>query len=204
MHKNILTQEQIELLPFVKKFSKQYFLVGGTAIALQIGHRRSIDFDLFTKTSINKSIIKRQTKNYHLQLFTRYESKDQLTGTINKVQFTWIEYPHDIPVSKQFDKIIKMPDLLTLAAMKAHALGQWAKWKDYVDMYFITNKYYSLKDISQQAENLFGTLFNAKLFLQQLCYFQDIDYTETVEYVTNPVKDETIKKSLIKIATEKL
>ena len=48
MHKEILTTSQRELLPFVKKFRKDFYLVGGTAIALQIGHRRSIDYDLFT------------------------------------------------------------------------------------------------------------------------------------------------------------
>ena len=48
MHKEILTLEQLELTPLLKKFSKDFYLVGGTAIAFHIGHRRSIDFDLFT------------------------------------------------------------------------------------------------------------------------------------------------------------
>ncbi|MEA2064850.1 MAG: hypothetical protein U9O66_00955 [Patescibacteria group bacterium] len=47
MHKKILTKEQKELLPLIKKFIKKFGLVGGTAIALQIGHRESIDFDFF-------------------------------------------------------------------------------------------------------------------------------------------------------------
>ena len=46
MHKEILTKEQLELLPTIKFFSKDFGLVGGTAIALHIGHRHSIDFDL--------------------------------------------------------------------------------------------------------------------------------------------------------------
>ncbi len=58
MFKEILTQEQIELLPFIKKFAKDYYLVGGTAIALHIGHRRSIDFDLFTQHNIKRKQIK--------------------------------------------------------------------------------------------------------------------------------------------------
>jgi hypothetical protein len=47
MHPEILSKEQLELLPFLGQFNKRFFLVGGTAIALQIGHRQSIDFDLF-------------------------------------------------------------------------------------------------------------------------------------------------------------
>ncbi len=53
MHKEILSSKQIELLPLIKEFSKRFTLVGGTAIGLQIGHRRSIDFDLFS-AKLNK------------------------------------------------------------------------------------------------------------------------------------------------------
>jgi len=48
LHKEILTKEQIGLLHLVKLFNKDFGLVGGTAIALHIGHRESIDFDLFS------------------------------------------------------------------------------------------------------------------------------------------------------------
>ena len=50
MHKDILSENQLELLSLVKQFRREYYLVGGTAIALYIGHRRSIDFDLFKHT----------------------------------------------------------------------------------------------------------------------------------------------------------
>jgi len=59
MHRNILTANQVKLLPLVKEFSRDYYLVGGTAIALYLGHRRSIDFDLFTAGKIKKQSIKR-------------------------------------------------------------------------------------------------------------------------------------------------
>ena len=49
MHKEILTEVQNELLPMVKSFQKKFTLVGGTAIALHIGHRESLDFDLFSR-----------------------------------------------------------------------------------------------------------------------------------------------------------
>lgn len=54
MHKKILSKNQTELLPLVTKFKREFYLVGGTAIALHIGHRQSIDFDLFKEKSINK------------------------------------------------------------------------------------------------------------------------------------------------------
>ena len=48
MYKEVLTKEQVELLPFVAEFSKDFGLVGATAIALHLGHRRSVDFYLFS------------------------------------------------------------------------------------------------------------------------------------------------------------
>jgi hypothetical protein len=54
MHTEILNKQQVELLPYLKKFQKTFHLVGGTAIALHIGHRRSIDFDLLTSSTLVK------------------------------------------------------------------------------------------------------------------------------------------------------
>ena len=53
MHSEILNDRQRELLPLMAQFHREYYLVGGTAIALYLGHRRSIDFDLFKPGSIN-------------------------------------------------------------------------------------------------------------------------------------------------------
>ena len=53
MHDEILNASQRELLPLMKQFKREYYLVGGTAIALHIGHRRSVDFDMFKETAIN-------------------------------------------------------------------------------------------------------------------------------------------------------
>ena len=53
MRKEILSEKQRELLPLIRHFSREYYLAGDTAIALHIGHRRSIDFDLFKFSSVN-------------------------------------------------------------------------------------------------------------------------------------------------------
>ena len=82
MHNNILTDEQTKLLPLIKNFSKDYYLVGGTAIALHIGHRRSIDFDLFTENDIKRrSIRNRIEKNGFSIESVLYEAFDQLHVT---------------------------------------------------------------------------------------------------------------------------
>jgi hypothetical protein len=81
--------------------------------------------------------------------------------------------------------------------MKAYALGGRAKWKDYVDLYFIIKDHAGLKDISKRAKGIFKTFFNEKLFREQLSYFKDIDDSEKLEYMGTGIKDDAIKEFLI-------
>lgn len=204
MRQEVLTDEQIKLLPLVKKFIKDFGLVGGTAIALQIGHRRSIDFDLFSSREFNNGKIRNMIiKSGHKIGKVYKDEAGQFTFFVNKVQFTFFHYPFKIEFSKHFEKILRMPDLLTLAAMKAYALGRRAKWKDYVDLYFIINKYHSIKKITARAKDIFKNEFNERIFREQLTYFKDIDYREEVEYSPGfAVSDAKVKKALIKFSLE--
>ena len=82
--------------------------------------------------------------------------------------------------------------------MKAHALGRRAKWKDYIDLYFVMNRYQGINKIIKKAKNIFSSEFNEKLFRSQLVYFKDIDYTEKIIYMKGfETSDAIIKKSLV-------
>jgi len=118
---------------------------------------------------------------------------------VNTVKITFFSYGFDIPHPIDFHKIITLPTLLDLAAMKAFALGKRAKWKDYADLYFLFERL-DPKDIEFRAKQLFGEFFSEKLFRQQLCYFQDIDYTEAIEYQDHEISKQRIKERLTEIA----
>ncbi|MBS1640271.1 MAG: nucleotidyl transferase AbiEii/AbiGii toxin family protein [Bacteroidetes bacterium] len=202
MHKEILNRQQLELLPFISSFKREYYLVGGTAIALYIGHRRSIDFDLFKLAAVNhtKNLSKITASGFPYTITRRVV--EQMNVTINNVKLTFFQYPFEVKAENLFEQYIKVPSLLDLSAMKAYALGRRSKWKDYVDLYFIFNDYYSINDISKRAEELFGDMFSDKLFRAQLVYFNDINYEEAVDYIIpNPPTQETIKSKLIELAT---
>jgi len=174
MFKNILTYEQEKLLPLLKDASNDFGLVGGTAIALHLGHRRSVDFDLFTQENFDS----------------------------DEIKMTFLKYPFAIEFSQNLENVIKLPDLLTLAAMKAFALGKRAKWKDYVDLYFIFKKHL-LKEVTQKAREIFKGEFNERLFREQLAYFKDIDYSENIDYLKGFEKsDEEIKQSLTEVSLQ--
>ena len=205
MHLNILSKEQIELLPLISKFKREFYLVGGTAIALHLGHRESIDFDLFKLANLRKSDIYRKVISSKFSYKFGYENYEQLNLIINDVKFTYFSFPHKIPTSSELKGVIKMPNLLTLAAMKAFALGRRAKWKDYLDLYFILKSHFSFHEIATQAKLLFGEQFSEKLFKMQLGYFKGINYDEEVTYlIPDPPTKQEVQDFLINVSIEGL
>lgn len=181
MHQEILSDKQKEVLPAIKAFNADFGLVGGTAVSLQLGHRRSIDFDLFSNKEFSNGRIRKKILEFGEIGHIFVNQEDEYTVLINDVKVTFLYYPFKIEFKESFENI-KIADLLTIAALKAYALGRRAKWKDYVDIYFIL-KEYSIRDIVEKAENIFGLDFNEKIFRSQLSYFDDIDYSEEVEYL---------------------
>lgn len=202
MHHEIFNSEQLEMLPYIKGFQRSFYMVGGTAIALHIGHRRSIDFDLFTLTPLNKSRIKGKLLQIPFKQIPIFEDYDQLHLLINNVKITFFSYPFSIQHPVRIDSFITIPSLLSLAAMKAYTLGRRAKWKDYVDLYFIIKDYYTIEEISLEAKKIFDQLFSEKMFREQLSFHKDIDYSEPVEYLIQPIPDDEIKNFLIDKATD--
>lgn len=203
MHKEILSKEQLELLPIIGKFSDKFGLVGGTAIALHLGHRESIDFDLFTPEPFDNTKIKQKLRRLTKIDRLTFEDLGQLNMELAGVKLTFFEFSYPIEYSEDIDEKIKIPDLLTLAAMKAFALGGRAKWKDYVDLYFILKEHYSVPEIITKAKGLFGSEFNDKLFQVQLGYFEKMNYTEPVVFKNNcSVSEKEVKEFLLEKSLE--
>jgi hypothetical protein len=201
MHLEILNKEQQDLLPFIKKYTKNYYLVGGTAIALHLGHRTSVDFDLFTEGIVNRVTIKKQVVASGFSSSVIVEKQDQIHFTINNVKLTFFQFPFAIHAELYHQSYFRLPDLLTLSAMKAFALGGRGKWKDYVDLYFILKSHFTVAEICNKAKELFTDVFNPILFNKQLCYFSDIRYDEQIEFMPCfEVSEQEVKDFLTEVA----
>jgi len=201
MHKEILTKEQTELLPVISSFSKDFGLVGGTAIALHIGHRESIDFDMFSFKNFGNLRIRNKI-NEKIKIDNIIVDKlGEFTILIKGVKLTFFHYPFNIKFNESFGYNIKIPDILTLGAMKAYALGRRPKWKDYVDLYFIIKDFHPVKEIAEKSKKIFNNEFNERMFRNQLSYFDDMDYREQVVWKNSfETSDEVIKKALIEFS----
>ena len=202
-HNEIFPIEQAKLLPIVRLFHKNFGLVGGTAIALQIGHRQSLDFDMFSLREFSNTKIKKLLTDSKTKISKVYkDEKGQFTFLVNNVQFTFFHYPFNISFPVKWEAGT-MPSLLTLAAMKAYALGRRAKWKDYVDLYFIIKNHYSFEEVKAEAKKIFKGEFNERIFRESLSYFEDISYAEPVTFLPGQaVPEKTIKRELIKFSVK--
>jgi len=187
-----------KLLPVCSDF----YLIGGTALALQIGHRRSIDFDLASYNQIDPFGLERKLLSMGFDIQTVFTAtSDEFSILINGIKVTFFTFPFIIKHEVFWEKgQITLPEILDLGAMKAYALGRRNKWKDYVDLYFLLHDRIAIQDLIRNAEKIFKRHFNSKLFREQLCYFDDIDFSETIEFVDVSPKDEEIKKFLETVA----
>lgn len=205
MHSEILSKEQVELLPWIRQFRREFYLVGGTAIAFYLGHRRSVDFDMFKIGNLNhkKNLERIRATGFEYEVTRRVT--EQMNCIINNVKVTFFQYPFEITAKQDVEGVFRVPALLDLAAMKAYALGRRSKWKDYVDLYFLLKNHFDISQISKRASGIFGELFSEKMFRVQLSYFADVDYTEQVDYmIENPPTNEQIQEELIRLSTENI
>ena len=192
MHLEVLNDSGKKILPLLHRCGN-FYLAGGTALALQIGHRISADFDLFAEKEISKTHLSSVKKVFRDSTITvSVNNSEELTLFINDVKVTFLTYP--FPVVLDFVVLEKMPMLgvKELAATKAYTIGRRGSYKDYVDLYFVlSEKMILLEEILDLAKKKYAHEFNGRLFLEQLAYLDDIGDTEIVPLRGAPL-DKTI------------
>ena len=153
-----------------------------------------------TDEELPLNFIIKNERRFDFQKKLLFETSEQRDILINWVKISYIVYPFDIWNDFLEDNFIKLPDLLTLAAMKAYTIWRRAKWKDYVDLYFLIDKFW-IENIIKKAKQIYGWDFSEKLFIRQLGYFDDIDHSEKVEWIKwFEISDEKIKTKLKNIS----
>lgn len=198
MHEEILSKEQKALLLLLKSVRKDFWLAGGTGLALRVGHRRSIDFDLFTNKKFDNKIMERKAARVADITKVLVDKLGEYTFISRGAKITFCHYPYNVGTKENWNDVIKIPNLLVLAAMKAFTLGRRAKWKDYVDLYFVMRDFFTCAEISSKGREIYGAEFNEKLFRMQLSYFDDVSYEEKVDFLSGRgVSDKKIKKALV-------
>lgn len=166
-----------ELLELLKRIMeeplfKNFNLVGGTALSLQIGHRNSIDIDLFGEQEIDQNGFIETLKNFG-DVLIKTSSKNILITEINTIKVDFVNYKYKLlDKSLEIDQIRMLSDK-DIAAMKLNAIAGRGSKKDFIDLFFLLKKY-SLKEMISFYNQKYtdGSEFMVQ---KSLTYFDDAD-----------------------------
>jgi hypothetical protein len=188
-HTEILPAAQRRLWTELSTVPAEFTLYGGTALALHLGHRHSIDFDFFSRLDLDHDTL--ETKIPFLagaQIIQR--EKNTLTATVDRggpVQVSFFgvpKLPRLAPALVVKDNRLKIASLLDLAGTKASVLQIRAEAKDYVDMDALIHRGgIGLPMALAAAQRLYGSSFNPEITLKALSYFDDGNLRELPEEV---------------------
>ncbi len=196
MHTECLTASALKVLKTLKKIvlTDNFVLAGGTGIALQLGHRKSADFDFFTDRSFSNEKLFRKIRFLDFDVQTLQEEQGTLTLTASgvKVSFSQTPYPFlDEPVRL---KGIPIAGLIDIASMKILAITQRGAKRDFVDLYFILQNV-PFRKIAMNMIGRFGSeRINPVVTGKALVYFRDAESDPEPEYLTKKREWKTIKK----------
>lgn len=174
LHTQSVSSKLLELLNAIMNSDSfaDFALAGGTSLALQIGHRSSVDIDLFGKSEINKDVFLDILSELG-SVTTLQSSKNILILNIDTIKVDFVNYKYPLLDNILLINNIRLLSKKDIAAMKLNAiLGRGSK-KDFIDLYFLL-KEFSLKDMigfyNQKYSD--GSEF---LVLKSITYFDEAD-----------------------------
>ncbi|MCL2131592.1 MAG: nucleotidyl transferase AbiEii/AbiGii toxin family protein [Lentimicrobiaceae bacterium] len=156
-----------------------FILAGGTNLALQIGHRKSVDLDMFAHKSFEtEHLIDYLHKRYAMQVDVRKE-RDTIIGSIDGIKVDMIAHIYPLLHPPLIDESVRMYSLLDIACMKLVAISDnGTRLKDFADIAYLSTRI-SLLDMLLAYERKYNrpNYFHA---IKGLSYFEDIDFNTSI------------------------
>jgi hypothetical protein len=178
-HPEILTRTQKRILQLLGPFADQhnFYLAGGTALAVHLGHRRSQDLDWFRTGRIpDVMTLATLIREEGIPLVVRQVAKGTLNGSVSKIPVSFFEYRYPLLRKEIFwpelgCRLASLPDI---ACMKLSAIAQRGHKKDFVDLYALGIKSFALKQMLSFYQKRFS-LKDIGHVLIALTYFDDAE-----------------------------
>ena len=177
LHQNILNNHQRELLNNLHlQDVGDFYLAGGTALALQIGHRTSVDFDFYTKDIFDSLELLTTLKKQISDLTVQTQAEKTLRVFSESTEISFFTYPYPlIKPTVQFGRF-KLASKEDIAAMKLIAIVQRGIQRDFVDVYFLLQEFPLQDLISFVIKKYPG--YQEMVILKALVYFEDAENAE--------------------------
>lgn len=152
------------------------YLAGGTALALQIGHRISVDFDFFTPKHFDAKVLSRKLREANINFSLERLEKNTILGLVDKAKFSLFFYDYPLIGKTTAYLNINIASLKDIAAMKLLAISDRGTKRDFIDLYFLlaVEKVFVLPEIFELYDKKFNALpQNQSHLLRSLVYFED-------------------------------
>lgn len=161
-------------------------LVGGTALALKVGHRKSIDIDLFTATDFNaEEIADYLTAHYSVSRIQTISNG--VFCLIDGIKMDLLAHKYPLVEDVEINDGIRMVSLRDIGAMKLNAIyNNGTRLKDFVDMYSLLENF-SLQELLGASENKYPDN-NITMVKRALLHHEDIDFTVHIDYMGEETK----------------
>lgn len=185
------TFRAIKLVSSIPAIRKAY-LAGGTALALQLGHRMSIDLDFFTQEEIDENATASDLSKLP-EFKEQQRAWRTVIGTVGKTRFSIFYYKYKVIDTFLEFEGITLIGKKDIAAMKIHAISQRSTKRDFIDLYMLS-KEFSLENILNFYNEKYGVLEeNMYSILKGLNYFVEADKDVMPEMLI-PIHWEEVKE----------
>jgi len=176
---------------------RDFYLVGGTAIAIQLGHRRSVDLDWFTERPMRDPLVLAgEIRNEGIALVTTDVERGTLHGRVSGVRISVLEYPYPSlePTVYWPPYQCQLASLADLACMKLSAIVNRGAKKDFIDLFALARTRFSLAEMLALYQRKYSVSDIAHL-LYALAYFEQADCERTPKMLWD-VNWQAIKRSI--------
>ena len=194
LYTNTVEENTLELLRNISSHSSfsNFYLAGGTALALQIGHRMSIDLDFFSAHGFDeKQLVSILEKDYNASIISQY--KNTVLTNIEGVKVDIISHQYEQLSKNSTIDGIRMASKDDIAAMKLNAVVNRGSKKVLVDVFFLLRDY-SMNELITFHNRKYPNQ-NELLVLKSLTYFADVDL-EPEPLMIEKCRWDEIKKSV--------
>ncbi|MBI2326390.1 nucleotidyl transferase AbiEii/AbiGii toxin family protein [Candidatus Collierbacteria bacterium] len=152
-----------------------YYLGGGTALALQFGHRTSLDFDFYSQGKLDVGKLLETIKGSFEKVEVESQSEDTLLVIVDGVRLSVFYYPYPLIDGLLEWEGKKMASLKDIAAMKVVAIVQRARQRDFIDMYYLIQKLKIEEIIKSVYKKYPWYEENNRILFTALTYFEEAD-----------------------------
>ncbi len=174
-HWEILTTDQRAVLPALAFLRDSgMYLAGGTALAMHLGHRQSLDFDFFTEQEFNSDTVLATLQKSFPDLSVIQRAKNTLYVVLRGITTSMFTYRYPLVAPCVSADNVCLATLEDIAAMKVQAIIQRGTKRDFVDM-FVLLQQLNLEQVMLASAAKYGPAHNPYLILQALTYFVDAD-----------------------------